>query len=138
MPLVRASCQFSKTIEEFYQDLAASPTSVTSGIGAGMLRVLPGLEELCAHHRVWGLTSHAWLWLLAADDYTSPWLVRVIALGSEYEVSFRMTEAERPWPEALVSGTARDVAAALAMIRIAMERSDGWTFAPVQPTPPPQ
>lgn len=127
MAVVRASSQASGSIEAFYQELAASKDSMTAAIGAGMLLLLPGLSEVCAAHEVWGLTSHYGLWLLAADDYTSPWLVFVIAYpGTNYKVRYRMTEADQHWPDALVVGSRMEMAEALRMIRVAMKRSGGW------------
>lgn len=92
-----------------------------------MLRLLPGLEELCAQHQVWGLTSHHNLCLLAADDWRSPWLVIVIPQPTSYEVRYPMTETDGPRPGAMVSGSTEDVSGALEMIRIAMVRSGGWS-----------
>lgn len=127
MPLKRASCQPSATLEGFYEELAASTDSVSSGSGKQMLSLLPMLTETCADINVWGLTSHAHLWLLASDNWTTPWLVSVTAFsGVGYRVQYRMPAADAPWPEALVEGTAPDEAAACRLILIAMKRSGGW------------
>jgi hypothetical protein len=127
VPLVRATCQGPETIETFYRELAASQDRITSAIGAGMLRLLPGLVDTCATHKVWGLTSHFDLWLLAADDYTSRWLVFVIAHpAGSYEVRYAMTEADQPWPDALVAGSTMEPGEALSMIRVAMRRCGAW------------
>ena len=69
-----------------------------------MLRLLPGLENICAPLQVWGLTSHHNLCLLAADDWRSPWLVVIIPHPSSYEVRYQMSEKERPWPDAMAVG----------------------------------
>jgi len=91
-----------------------------------MLLLLPGLEDLCAPHRVWGLTSHLYLRLLAADDYTSRWLVSVFAHPeSGYEVRYLPVDANEFAAPVLV-GYGTDVEEALRMIRVAMERSGGW------------
>src|ERR1700680_2823923 len=43
MPIKRASCQRSESLEGFYEDLAASTDSVSSSIGRQMLELLPML-----------------------------------------------------------------------------------------------
>ena len=127
MPIKRASCQPSKSLEAFYEDLAASTDSVTSSIGRQMLVLLPMLAEVCAPFEVWGLTSHESLWLLAADDPSSAWLVSVTALpGQGYYIHYRMAEIDAPWSHALVQGRAPDEADACRLVLIAMKRSRGW------------
>jgi hypothetical protein len=127
MPIRRASCQQHGTLEGFYQALADSSDSVSSSGGRQMLSLLPLLSDVCATFNVWGLTSHETLWLLPSDDPSSPWLVSVIGFaGQGYHIRYKMAEADAPWPEALVEGTAPDEAAACRLILIAMKRSGGW------------
>jgi hypothetical protein len=127
MPLRRASCQPSASLETFYGKMAASSDNVSIGVGKKMLSLLPLLSEKFADLNVWGLTSLAHLWLLAADDYKSPWLVSVTALtGTGYKIRYRMAEADAPWAKAFVEGTAKDEAEACELILIAMRRSGGW------------
>jgi hypothetical protein len=132
MALRRASCQKSVSLEGFYQELASSTDSVSSSAGEQMLSLLQMLSEVCTPFDVWGLTSLAHLWLLAADDWRSTWLVCVTAFpGLGYRIQYRMTDIEAPWPEALVEGMASDEATACRLILIAMERSGGWRrFSP--------
>lgn len=93
-----------------------------------MLSLLPVLSELCDSYEVWGLTSLCHLWLLAEDDWRSPWLVRISAFpGEEYRISYRMPEADAPWPGALVEGMASDRLTACQYILIGMKRSGGWS-----------
>jgi hypothetical protein len=127
VPIRRASCQPSASLEGFYQALAASSDSVSSSIGRQMLSLLPLLSDICVAFNVWGLTSHAHLWLLPSDDPSAPWLVAVMAFpGQGYQIRYKMTEADAPWPEAFVEGTAPDEAAACGLILTAIKRSGGW------------
>jgi len=127
MPLTRASCQKSASLEGFYKDLAASTDTVSSSAGEQMLSLLPMLSDICADFNVWGLTSLNHLWLLPSDDWKSPWLVQVTAYpGQGYEVRYKMTATDAPWAEAFVEGKAPDEASACRLILIAMKRSGGW------------
>jgi hypothetical protein len=130
MPLPRASCQPSATLEGFYQKLASSPDSGSSSTGAQMLSLLPRLAEICAPFHVWGLTSLYHLWLLAADDGRSPWLVCITATPSEgYRIEYRTVGADAPWPKATVEGVASDEATACRLVLSAMSHSGGWNAA---------
>jgi hypothetical protein len=127
MPLARATSQSQETIESFYRDLAGSPDSVTSSIGRQMLDLLPMLADTCGSRAVWGLTSLYHLWLLAQDDWRSPWLVCVTANpGEGFRVRYRLPAARAPWPDALVEGDARDEAHACQLVAIAIEECGGW------------
>jgi hypothetical protein len=99
---------------------------MTADIGRAMVDILPDLHEMSRTRDVWGLTSHYHLWLLAADDYKSRWLVEIIGYSGEYVIGFRLPEADEPWPNAVVRGTARTKTDALEMIETAMVRSGGW------------
>lgn len=129
MALKRASCQQSDTLEGFYSRLAASDDRVSAGIGNQMLSLLPMLSELCEPLEVWGLTSLYHLWLLAEDDWRSPWLVRITASpeGEEYKISYCMADIDAPWPGALVEGVAKGRQTACQFISIGMKRSGGWS-----------
>jgi hypothetical protein len=129
MPLPRASCQPSATLEGFYQKLASSPDSVSSNTGAQMLSLLPRLAEVCAPFHVWHLTSLALLWLLAADDWRSPWLVCITAMPEGYRIHYLTMDAEAPWPEATVEGVASDEPTACRLVLSAMIHSCGWNAA---------
>ena len=127
MPLKRESSQNTRTLEGFYEDLAASSDDVSRSIGLQMLRLLPMLREACGNRAVWGLTSLTHLWLLAVDDWRSRWLVRITAFpGNGFRVSFRMPDADAPWPDAMVDGEARDERHACELTLIAMRESGGW------------
>jgi hypothetical protein len=125
--LPRASCQ-SPGLEEFYRELSASSDNTTAEIGLMMLRLLPEIPNTFRGKRVWGLTSHYHLCLLAADDYRTPWYVRIIGYsGSRYEIHYKMSEVDQPWPDAFVAGSAKELAQAVDMIGIAMARCGGWS-----------
>jgi hypothetical protein len=77
---------------------------------------MPMLTEVCVPFNVWGSTSLAHLWLLAADD-CSPWLVCITAIPSEgHRIQYKTVEAEEPRPEASVEGVASDEATAWRII----------------------
>jgi len=127
MAIERASSQSPETLVSYYKALTESEDSVSSSMGHQMLVLLPMLSEVCAGQGVWGLTSLAHLWLLAVDDWTSPWLVSVTALpGEGFRVRYRMPEAEAPWPDSVVEGQARDEGQACQLVAIGMGRSGGW------------
>jgi hypothetical protein len=109
-----------------YEQVAASSDEARAARGAAMLRLLPGLEELCAPLQVWGLMSHVDLCLLTTDDWRAPWRVFIASHEGSYEVRYAMSETERPWPDAIACGTAEDVSQAIDMIRVAIDRSGGW------------
>jgi hypothetical protein len=91
-----------------------------------MLRLLPTLAEFCKPFQVWGLTSHYDLWLLAEDDWRSPWLVYISASAGEYRIRYRMAEVDAPWPDAYAEGTVSDELTACQRVLIGMKRSGGW------------
>ena len=126
MAIRRESSQRSNTLVGFYQEAAASDEKGTSGIGTAMLEFLQAFDERFPDRQVWGLTSHYRLWLLAEDDWRSPWFVSVIGFLGEYWVEYRMLPADAPWPGALVRGSAPDVRRALELVEVAMARSGGW------------
>lgn len=126
MPLRRASCQPSATLEGFYQKLASSTDSVTSTTGAQMLSLLPLLSEVCVPFDVWGLTSLHHLWLLAVDDWRAPWLVCITALSSGgYRIQYRVVGAASSLKD-IVEGVGSDEPTACRLILSAMRHSGGW------------
>jgi hypothetical protein len=93
-----------------------------------MLALLPRLAEACAPFHVWGLTSLAHLWLLAADDWRSPWLVCITALPTEgYRIQYRTAVvADASSPKDITEGVGSDEATACRLILSAMSHSGGW------------
>lgn len=126
MSLRRASCQ-TGSLEDFYREALRSERRVTASVGKAMLSLLPRLHVHCERREVYGLTSLYGLWLLAEDDYTSPWRVHVVAYGhSNFQVQYRMPRDEAPWSEALVTGDADGVDKAMQLVDGAMTRSRAW------------
>ena len=135
MPLPRASCQPSATLEGFYQKLASSSHSWESRAGALMLSLLPRLAEVCAPFHVWGLTSLHRLVLLAADDWRSPWLVYITAIPDDgYRIEYRNVDADAPRPKTIVEGVGSDAATACRLVLSAMSHSGGWARPESQST----
>ena len=128
MHLTRCSDQQSKTLDDFYSELSVSHETVSREIGQAMLSLLARLRALPDDRRVWGLTSHYQLVLLAADSYQTPWLVIVAALDERnYFIEYLMPEEVAPWAGAYVKGEARSQEQAVQMILTGMEKSGGWS-----------
>jgi len=127
MDLERCKDQPSKTLDEFYEQIATSGDEFDRTSGNSMLALIARLRALPDERCVWGLTSHHRLCLLAHDTYKSPWFVAVVAADpGTYFIEYLMPAAVAPWPEARVQGEARSEDEAIRMILIAMERSEGW------------
>ena len=129
MYLTRSQDQKGKTLDEFYAEIARSDNPIDREIGTSMLDLLARLRELADERRVYGLTSHYRLCLLAADQ--SPWFVIVSALDKRnYFIEYRMAESAAPWRHAYVKGEAHSESEAVGMILMAMEKSEGWPTIP--------
>lgn len=127
MDLKRCKDQSSKTLDEFYEQIANSGDESDRTSGNAMLALIARLRALPDERRVWGLTSLHRLCLLAHDTFQSPWFVVVFAADpGRYLIEYLMPAAVAPWPEACVQGEARSEDEAVRMILIAMERSEGW------------
>ena len=93
-----------------------------------MLDLIARLRALPDERRVYGLTSHYQLCLLAEDTWQSPWFVKVVAIDRRnYRVSYLVPERLAPWRWAYVHGKAESEDEAVRMILIAMDRSEGWS-----------
>jgi len=125
MYLTRSQDQKGKTLDEFYAEIARSDNPIDRDSGTAMLDLLARLRELPDERRVYGLTSHYRLCLLAADR--SPWFVIVSALDKgNYFIEYRMAESAALGPHASVKGKAHSESEAVRMILMAMEKSEGW------------
>jgi hypothetical protein len=127
MDLQRCKDQPSKTLDEFYEEIATSDEEFNRTSGKLMLALISRLRALPDERCVWGLTSLHRLCLLAHDTYKSPWFVIVFAADpGSYSIEYLMPAAVAPWPDARVQGEARSEDEAIRMILVAMERSEGW------------
>jgi hypothetical protein len=127
MRLTRCSDQKSATLDEFYTEVSQHDHHVDREGGKAMLDLIARIRALPDEKRVFGLTSHHRLCLLAEDSYQSPWFVLIWALDKRnYFVEYRMPHDIAPWPQAFVRGQAQSEEDAVRMIVIAMEKSGGW------------
>lgn len=128
MHLTRCHEQKSKTLDEFYRELSVSDEPVTRESGQTMLSLIARLRALTDERRVWGLTSHYRLCLLAADSAETDWFVTVVALDARnYYVEYLMPPRVAPWPRAYVRGEARSEDEAVQMILTGFKKSEGWS-----------
>lgn len=128
MNLTRCRDQKSKTLDEFYGELSQSDEPVTRGIGKSMLALMTRLRASPDERRVFGLTSHYQLCLLAEDSFEASKFVSIAALDRRsYSVEYLMPERVAPWPDAYVRGEARSEDDAVQMILTAIEKSEGWS-----------
>jgi hypothetical protein len=89
MPLKRISDQKSKTIEEFYTELAESSDEVSRQIGKATLELIDGLNRFFVNETIWCLTSLYRMVLLTRDDWRSPWNVIISWSGpSQFSVQY--------------------------------------------------
>jgi hypothetical protein len=131
MHLIGCQDQKKQPLDEFYTEVTHWEKPVSREVGRVMLSLIARLRALPDERRVFGLTSHLRLCLLAEDTYKSPWHVIVSALDSRnYTVEYLMPQAIAPWPHAYVRGEARSENEAVQMILTAMEKSEGWNPRP--------
>lgn len=127
MHLTGCQDQKSQTLDEFYTEVSRQESFVCREGGKAMLDLIARLRALPDERRVFGLTSHHRLCLLAEDTYRSPWFVIFSALDKRnYFVEYLMPERIAPWPHAYVRGEPRSEGEAVRMIVTAMEKSEGW------------
>jgi hypothetical protein len=127
MHLERCKDQKRQTLDEFYSDLAKQEELISQTIGRTMLSLIARIRKLPDPRRLYGLTSHYHLILLAEDTSQSSWLVKSIALdGRNYTIEYLMPKRHAPWPNAYVKGEAQSEDQAVQMIVTAIERSEGW------------
>jgi len=131
MHLARCQVQKPETPVQLYQRLAESGGQ-NADIARAMLRLLERIRAWPDERRVFALTSHAHLCLLAEDGDSSPWLVKFLACeNAYYEVEYLMPERLAPWSGAYVVGIRGPEGEneAFEMILTAMEKSEGWAAA---------
>jgi hypothetical protein len=127
MHLLACKDQKEQPFDAFYREVTQWEKPTSREIGAVMLALIDRLRALPNDRRVFGLTSHLRLCLLAEDTYRSPWFVIISALDSRnYFVEYLMPAHVAPWPHAYVKGEPRSEDDAVRMIEIAMDKSEGW------------
>jgi hypothetical protein len=131
MHLTGCQDQKSRSLDEFYAEVTQQESVVCREGGQAMLDLIARLRALPDEHRVFGLTSHHRLCLLAEDTCQSSWFVIISALDKRnYYVEYLMPERIAPWPHAYVKGEARSEDDAVQMIVTAMEKAEGWSARP--------
>jgi hypothetical protein len=127
MHLTKCQNQKKQTLEEFYTEVTTWEKATSRGAAKVMLGLISRLRALPDERRVFGLTSHLRLCLLATDSWKSPWYVIFSALDERnIYVEYLMPEHVAPWPRAYVRGEARSEDEAVQMIVVAIEKSEGW------------
>ncbi|MGC4016572.1 MAG: hypothetical protein QM755_18935 [Luteolibacter sp.] len=127
MHLERCQDQNQRTLDEFYGEFLQADHSISREGAQAMLGLIARLRSQDDSRRVFGLTSHFQLCLLAVDDYTTPWHVAIDTLGAYgFRIHYLMPDHHAPWPGAQVSAQAHTEDDALRMVLHAMELSGGW------------
>ncbi|MBT1711030.1 hypothetical protein KK062_22495 [Fulvivirgaceae bacterium PWU5] len=128
MPIQRSSDQKRQTLREFYIELKnydSNPVWATRG--QAMLDFLDLIDQNFKQTKIWGLTSHDTLLLLAEDNWESGWFVAISNIGTTgYHFEYRMPEHKSPWPNAIVKGVAPTIQDSMGYLAIAMKESEGW------------
>jgi hypothetical protein len=128
MHLTGCQDQKSKTLDEFYTEVSQQDNHGSREGGEAMLNLIARLRTFPDRRRVYGLTSHHRLCLLAEDTYQSPWFVIISALDHRnYFVEYLMPKDVAPWSRAYVRGEAQTEDQAVQMVITAMEKSEGWS-----------
>jgi hypothetical protein len=129
MHLSRCQAQKSQSLEVFYTELRQNTNGIFFEINSAMIDLVQYLQKLKGEERVFGLTSHTRLLLLAEDKYDAECYVRISALDNHsYIIEYLMPERFSPWPQAYVQGKADSLERAAKMVLTAMRCSEGWNF----------
>ena len=131
MPITRCTEQSGDSLEEFYQLISENKAYDRTGVGDAMLQLLEAMNNLFKQTQLWGVTSHARLILVNANDTSSNWYVTVSSVGSGagyafYRIDYLLPLAKRPWQYAQVTGEVDTLAQAINHVLIAMRESEGW------------
>jgi hypothetical protein len=131
MLLTRCKDQKPEELEEFYDELMRREGYVGRTGAKAMLDLIARLKSMPDDRRVFGLTSHYRLVLLAEDSYKSPWFVILGAIQSKnFHIEYLVPKSSAPWPGAYIRGECRSEDDVIRMIETAMERSGGWSSLP--------
>jgi hypothetical protein len=128
MSLKRITDQKSRTIEEFYLDLAEEQISEPwRKSGRAMFALVEKLNNIFKSETIWCLTSLYRLVLLKENDWKSAWFVIVSCSESEeFHIEYLIPNDLKPWDGARVCGGATSLDQAVNYILIAMRNSHGW------------
>lgn len=127
MQLTRCKDQDYDTLDGEYEKLARCDDALSRERGAKMLGLLARLRAVPDDKRVFGVTSHRRLLLMAEDSHQSPKFVIVSVLSKfEYHIEALLPEWAAPWPVAYVRGFAQTEDEAVEMVLTAMTVSEGW------------
>jgi hypothetical protein len=132
--LRRVSFQSSTPLRGAYEHFLTMP--LMDGPAQKMLALLPGLETMCEGLPVWGMTSHARLWLFPTDDMKARWAVLIDPVfgSTDYLVGYHVPESHGSGLNDLNQAIASTPEEALALIAVAMQRSGGWAMSPTPPS----
>jgi hypothetical protein len=107
MNLSRCQDQKGRTLDESYT-AGDGADEISRKRCAAMRDLIERIRALPGQPRVYGLTSHVRLCLLAKDAYTSPWFVIAAAADTRnYYIEDLMPDHAPPWAGAYVRGEAR-------------------------------
>jgi hypothetical protein len=127
MPIKRFTEQADGSLEEFYQEISSRKAYDRMGVGEAMLRLIEEINRVFKQTDLWGLTSHAQLILLSADDIVSADCVILSSSGfTFYTIAYPLPVAKRPWQNAQVVGEVDTLEQAINYLLIAMRESQGW------------
>ena len=129
--LTRHPIQSSTSLRTAYEDFLARESMAT--YACQMLAILPGLETLCAGLSVWGMTSHARLFLSPADNRSASPVLITPLVSEGYMVQYRLVDSgglSPPFQERAFATTPDE---ALRLIAVAIDRS-GWGRPPTSPS----
>ena len=101
--------------------------STNADMLANMVRLLDALAAFDGPS-LFGVTSHFRLRLLNVDDYRAPTVAAIqpVIDGPKtfaFDIAYPMLDADSPWDNAWVRGTAFDVEMAIPMVQSAIRRS---------------
>jgi len=123
MPIITSK---SKDLREFYSEAIQDSDFTTREIGKTMLEWVNRIELELPELRIWGLTSHYRLVLMATETYHGDWSVIIIGQKGNYRVDYLMPKEYAPWENAYVTGETTDFEEALKISIIGIKKSGAW------------
>lgn len=126
MPIVRCKDQKRQTLEEFYSEWASYEDKFSIDLGKAILSIIEFINNTFIETKIFGLTSHAHLILLAQNSSESEWFVKLITNGLEFYIEYLIPKENQPWENAIVKGETTSMEEFKNYIIIAMVESQGW------------